>query len=402
MARYTTEWLKQLLSFAWDGLAGQRGRSALTVLGMAIGTASVVVVVSIGLVGRDYVVSLIEGVGSNLVFAYGTGDGINPEELDFADVDVLRNEVPGISGIAPVLDESVTISVRGQPRPLTVLGTTPSYADVRNMLVEWGRFHTEREDANGEKVVLLSKELADKLYGGAPPAGETLRLFDLRFQIIGVFREGVESAAAVNRSEVSGLTVIVPFETLRNVSPVRDIDVVYMQAVSPSAVPAVVQRVRDIIASRHRNIENFKVESLEQYLVLAEKVSSALTAVLIAIAAVSLLVGGIGIMNIMLVTVSERTRDIGIRLALGARRRDILIQFLMEAGILSVLGGTLGILLGAGGPLWAGAAYDMPVPISLLSVIVALAVALFVGLFFGIVPARRASDMNVVDALAYE
>ena len=345
MARYTTAWLRLLLRFAWDSLASQRGRSALTMLGMAIGTASVVTVVSIGLLGREYVVGLIEGVGSNLVYAYGNGDGINPEEVSFTDVEVLADRVRGVAAIAPVLNADHTISVRGQPRALTVLGVTPSYVRVRNIVVESGHFLTERDGANAEKVCLLSVELAQKLFGGAPPRDAALRLFELRFRVIGVFREGVESAAAVQKSEVSRFTALIPFSTFRNVSSERDIDVVYLQAESAERVPEVVAQVREVLASRHRSLESFNVESLNRYLELAEQVSDALTLVLIAIAGVSLLVGGIGIMNIMLVTVSERTRDIGIRLALGARRRDILLQFLAESGILSVTGGVLGVLL---------------------------------------------------------
>jgi putative ABC transport system permease protein len=402
MARYTTDWIKLLLRFAWGGLAGQRGRSALTMLGMAIGTASVVAVVSIGLVGREYVVGLIEGVGSNLVFAYGTGEGVNPEEVSFADIEALTERVQGVAAIAPVLNTSQMISIRGQPRALTVLGVTPSYAQVRNIVVESGHFISERENARADKACLVSVELARKLFGGEPPRDATLRLFDLRFPVIGVFREGVESAAAVQKSEVSDLTAIIPFSTLRNVSGLRFIDVVYLQAESPERVHDVVSQVRGVLASRHRSLASFKVESLDRYLELALRVSDAITLVLIAIAGVSLLVGGIGIMNIMLVTVSERTRDIGIRLALGARRRDILLQFLAESGILSVTGGLLGVLIGIGGPWYASLVYEMPVPISGASVVVAFGVSVAVGLFFGLYPARKAAAMNIVDALVHE
>jgi putative ABC transport system permease protein len=371
-------------------------------LGMAIGTASVVAVVSIGLVGREYVVSLIEGVGSNLVFAYGTGEGINPEEVTFADVEVFAERIKGVEAIAPVLNTSQIISVRGQPRVVTVLGVTPSYARVRNIVVESGLFLTARDDANADKVCLVSVELARKLFDGEPPRDATLRLFDLRFRVVGVFREGVESAAAVQRSEVSRLTALVPFSTLRYVSGERDIDVVYFRAESAERVPEVVAQVREALASRHRSLEDFNVESLDRYLELAGQVSGAISLVLIAIAGVSLLVGGIGIMNIMLVTVSERTRDIGIRMALGARRRDILLQFLAESGILSVTGGVLGVLIGVGVPAYAGRVYDTAVPISGTSVVVAFVVSLAVGLFFGLYPARKAAAMNIVDSLVHE
>jgi putative ABC transport system permease protein len=403
MARPTTAWPSLLLRFALDGLAGQRGRSGLTMLGMAIGTASVVGVVSIGLLGRAYVVGLIEGVGSNLVFAYGTGDGVNPEEVSFEDLDVFRARVPGVSEMAPVLTGSETLAIKGEPEAVTILGTTPSYPEVRNLVLVSGRFLTDREEESGEKVTMLSRELAQRLYGDRPPpVDEDLRLFGLRFKVVGVYREGVESAAAVQKSEAAGLTAIVPFTTFHNLYPVRFVDVVYFRAESPRAVPHVVASVSEILKSRHRALSSFKVESLDRYLVLAQQISDAVTLGLIAIAAVSLLVGGIGIMNIMLVTVSERTRDIGIRLALGAGRRDILLQFLLEAGILSFVGGIAGVLIGAVLPWYVGLLYGVEVPVSSLSVVVAFTVSVAVGLFFGLYPARKAASMNIVDALGYE
>jgi putative ABC transport system permease protein len=372
-------------------------------LGLAIGTASVVGVVSIGLLGRAYVVSLIEGVGSNLVFAYGTGDGVNPEEISFEDLDVLRARVPGVRAMAAVLSGAETLSIKGQPEVVNVLGATPAYAPVRNLVVVAGRFPTEREEESAEKVCIVSRDLARRLWGDRPPGeDEWLRLFGLRFRVVGVYREGVESAAAVQKSEAAGLTVIVPFSTFRNLYPVRFVDVVYFQAESPRAVPAVVSGVSEVLRSRHRVLSSFKVESLQGYLILAQRISDAVTLGLIAIAAVSLLVGGIGIMNIMLVTVTERTRDIGIRLALGAGRRDILLQFLLEAGILSFAGGIAGVVIGALLPWYVGRLYDTKVPVSLLSVVVAFTVSVAVGLFFGLYPARKAANMNIVDALGYE
>ncbi|CAG1005180.1 Macrolide export ATP-binding/permease protein MacB [Myxococcaceae bacterium] len=403
MARPTTGALSLLFRFALEGLAGQRGRSLLTMLGMAIGTASVVAVVSIGLLGRAYVVGLIEGVGANLVFAYGTGDGINPEEVSFEDVEIMRARVPGVVEIAPVLSGSDAVSIDGEPEALSVLGVTPSYPRVRNLVLVHGRFFSDREESASEKVCLLSRELSERLYGRrAPPSDASLRIFGVRFQVIGVFREAVESAAAVQKSEAAGLTAIVPFSAFRNLYPVRFVDVVYFQADSQEAVPGVVESVEEILRTRHRALSSFKVESLESYLVLAQRISDAVTLGLIAIAAVSLLVGGIGIMNIMLVTVTERTRDIGIRLALGAGRSDILLQFLLEAGMLSLAGGVIGVVIGAGLPWYLGVLYGVEVPVSAVSAAVAFSVSVAVGLFFGLYPARKAAAMNIVDALGYE
>ena len=401
MATRGTASLSLLLRFALDGLVGQRGRSLLTMLGMAIGTASVVAVVSIGLVGRQYVVSLIEGVGSNLVFAYGIGGGVNPEELEFDDLKAFEQRVPSVQAIAPVLNGNETLYLRGHPQVISVLGATPSYRTVRNLIVLSGRFLTEHEEAASAKVCVISRELAQRRFGSIEIGDQWLRLFGLRFRIVGVYREGVESAAAVDKSEAAGLTVIVPFSTFRNVSKVRWVDVVYFQATSPEAVPVVVNSVRSVLKSRHRSLGSFKVASLDRYLVLVDQISDAVSLGLIAIAAVSLLVGGIGIMNIMLVTVTERTQDIGIRLALGAGRRDVLRQFLLEAAILSFGGSVVGAGLGAGLPVYIGFLYDVSVPVSLVSIVVAFTVSVGVGVFFGLYPAQKAANMNIIDALGY-
>jgi putative ABC transport system permease protein len=396
-------WFRLLWRFAIEGLRGQRGRSLLTMLGMGIGTASVVAVVSIGLVGRGYVIGLIEGVGSNLVFAFGTGIGVNPEEVSFEDVDLIRQGVSGIAAMAPVLDDMETVPIDGEPRSVNVLGSTADYAQVRNLIIMQGRFFTEAEDVNAAKVCVISKELAKELFGGGPLGEEEwLRLFDLRFRIIGVFREGVESAAALEMSEARGLTAVLPFSTLKNLGNVTDVDTVYIQATSPEAVPGVVEGVRQILAAQHHSIDHFTIQSLDRYLTVVEQISDGITLGLMAIAGVSLLVAGIGIMNIMLVTVTERTRDIGIRLALGAGRRDILLQFLLEAGMLSLAGGLLGVAIGAGLPVYVGFLYGFDVPVSAASVVVAFGVSMAVGIFFGLYPARKAANMNIVDSLSYE
>lgn len=390
-----------LLRFAVEGLGAQPGRSVLTMLAMAIGTASVVAVVSIGLVGRAYILHLIEGVGSNLVFAHGNDEGLNPEDVAFADIDAIEARVPGIRAIAPVLRRGDTLHIRGEAQPIRVVGVPPAYAQVRNLETVSGRFFTEYEEAISAKVCVLSRELAEKLFGHLDVEGRWLRLLNLRFRILGVYQERVQSAAAVGKSEAAGATAIVPFSTLRNLSDVRYVDVVFIEAESAVAVPAVVAGVKDVLASRHRTIDSFKVDSLDQYLILAQQVSDAITLGLMAIAAVSLLVAGIGIMNIMLVTVTERTADIGIRLALGAGRRAVLLQFLLEAALLSVSGGLVGVALGAGLPLYLGFVYGVAVPVSAWSVLVAFGVSVGVGLFFGLYPARRAANLNIITALGY-
>ena len=277
-------WHRLLLRLAWEGLQGQRGRSLLTMLAMGIGTARVVVVVSIGLVGRDYVVSLIEGVGSNLVFAYGTGIGPNPTELTFEDLALLEQRVRGVSALAPVLDDAATLPIDGEPRVVAVLGSTAAYYDVRNLRMSQGRFFNETEDRGFAKVCVISKELHREFFGGRSIDGAYLRLFDLRFRVIGVYREGVESAAALEKSEAAGLVAIVPFWTLKHVGNTRTVDVVYMQAKSPAAVPTVVADTEAVLISQYGNLDGYTIESLDTYLVLVKQVSDAITLGLMAIA----------------------------------------------------------------------------------------------------------------------
>jgi putative ABC transport system permease protein len=391
-----------MLRFALDGLASQRGRSALTMLGMAIGTASVVAVISIGLVGRDYVVGLIEGVGSNLVIVYAKDEGVNPEQLLFSDVAAIRTQVADVVALAPVLNDIQSVSIRHETKSLRVLGTPPAYGSVRNLVLESGRFIAQHDEDTGAKLAVISKKLALERFGTIDVYGQTLRLFDMKFPIVGVYRESVESAAAMEQSEAAGLTAIIPFSTFRNLSDTRSVFTLYLQAASRETVPRVLAAVSSVLAARHATIEGFAILSLAQYIQLVDRISDGISLGLLAIAGISLLVGGIGIMNIMLVSVSERTRDIGIRLALGALRRDILLQFLLEAGILSLAGGLLGLLLGALLPWAVGQLNDFDVPVSLASASIAFGVSLTVGTFFGLYPARKAAAMNLVDSLSYE
>ena len=394
--------LRLMLRFALEGLSNQRGRSALTMLGMAIGTASVVAVISIGLVGRDYVVGLIEGVGTNLVIVYAKDEGVNPEQLLFSDVEAIAAQVPHVTATAPVLNDVQSVSIHHKAKSLRVLGTPPVYSVVRNLVLESGRFTTQHDETHGAKVAVISKKLALERFGSVNVRGQTIRLFGMKFPIVGVYREGVESAAAMEQSEAAGLTAIIPYSTFRSLSDARWVFTFYIQAASREAVPGVLASVSEILKARHTHIDGFTILSLAQYISLVDQISDAISLGLLAIAGVSLLVGGIGIMNIMLVTVSERTRDIGIRLALGAGRRDILLQFLMEAGILSLVGGALGLALGAALPWYIGRINEVDVPVSLASAVVAFGVSLSVGTFFGLYPARKAASMNLVDALSYE
>jgi putative ABC transport system permease protein len=264
-----------------------------------------------------------------------------------------------------------------------------------------GRFLAATDVSQRQKVALLTEKLADRLFGSAAAApGKTIKLYGLQFTVIGTFREKVES---FGQSELNTETVVIPITVQRYFVPVERIDPVYVQARSPALVEPVTQEVKAILISRHRAGASFKAENLAGILAAAKSISRILSLVLVLVSAIALVISGIGIMNIMLVTVTERTREIGIRMAVGASRSEIMLQFLAEAILISAGGGIIGILAGIAVPLSIGYFVEtVQIPISTLSIVIAFSVSTLVGLVFGLLPARRASRLNPTEALRYE
>jgi putative ABC transport system permease protein len=394
------------LSFSIQALRANPIRSLLTGLGMVIGTASVILVVTISLTSRDYILEQIEGIGSNIIFAYSVAGShtaaiADADYVKIADVDALRqNLAADIVAATSVMSSFDHVLIGGKEQDVKVNGTDEDYAAVRNIAISSGRFLDHNDIAMREKVALLTDHLAQRIFGSRNDAlHRVIRVYGLQFTIIGTFHEKVET---FGQSEVDRDTMVVPITVLRYFTPVERVDPLYVQVRSPEEVDRVAVRVQEVLESRHRPGAHFRVETLTAILNAAKNISLILSLVLVLVSAITLVISGIGIMNIMLVTVTERTREIGVRLAVGASAREILLQFLTEAMMVSLTGGIVGILVGVAIPLSVGLFTDVSIPISPVAIVVAFGVSCLVGLIFGILPANRAAHLNPTEALRYE
>lgn len=398
----------EALAFSIHALRANRLRTFLTALGLVIGNASVILVVTISLTSRDYILQQIEGIGSNIVYgqyvvgSQQTSSVVTADFVKMADVQAVRQQLAGQIVAATGVESTYTrMTINGKEQDIQVNGSDEYYPAVRNLVIEAGRFFDGSDVALRQKVALLTDKLAKRLYGGQQAAiGQRIKIHDLQFTIAGVFREKVSSFGL---SELAGESVLVPITVINYFVPVERIDPIYVQVKSPDDVQFVTGQVRQILESRHRPGARYTVENLTAILDAAKQIAMVLTVVLILVSAIALVISGIGIMNIMLVTVSERTREVGVRMAVGASRRDILQQFLLEAVIISVSGGVAGILLGVAIPLSVRYLVDSVfIPISKLSILIAFTVSFLVGLIFGLLPANRAARLNPTEALRYE
>jgi putative ABC transport system permease protein len=400
--------LGEALNFSAQALRSNPVRSLLTGLGMVIGTASVILVVTISLTSRDYILEQIEGVGSNLVYSQAeignqeTSAQVDADFVKLADVQAVREQLAGrIVAASAIINTYDRMRINGKDQDIQVIGTDEFYKPVRNMVVLAGRFLDSGDVALRQKVCLLTKKLAERLYGSQSAAlGSVIKIHELQFTVIGTFKEKVES---FGQSELGSETILIPVTVLRYFTPVERIDPMDVQVKSASDVEAVTQQIKLILESRHRPGARYRVQNLTEILNAAKKIALILSLVLVLVSAIALIISGIGIMNIMLVTVTERTREIGIRMAVGASRREILLQFLTEAVMISLAGGVLGILLGVAIPLSVQFfVEDLTIPVSKASIVIAFSVSCAVGLIFGMLPANRASRLNPTEALRYE
>jgi len=389
-------------------------RSGLTIIGIVIGVAAVISIVSIGRGAENTITGSIQGIGSNLVFVFrgGSEEVRNPKPLTLGDSSAIADpfQAPSVAGVAPVLSGNVEVSAGGESTITTISGVTPEYSSVINIGVDEGEFIREEHILGRASVVLLGTEVADRLFGRKEGlVGETIRIEGQPFRVIGVLEQKGGSGFG-NQDD----RIMVPFTTsqtrlLRRSS--RDaVDMLIVQGINASLVPDASDEIAQILRYRHRTAigaDDFTILTQQDFLDTARTITSVLTIFLGGIAAISLLVGGIGIMNIMLVSVTERTKEIGLRKALGARRIDILVQFLTESSLLSLIGGLLGIGLGAGISFVVGsiaAASNTPInpAIGLDTILLATLFSTAVGLFFGLYPANRAARLEPVEALRYE
>jgi putative ABC transport system permease protein len=398
----------EAFSFSMNALRANKVRTFLTALGLVIGNASVILVVTISLTSRDYILEQIQGIGSNMIYAYyelgnqTTTSEVAADFLKMSDVDTVRRELGSqIVAATGVMQTYTPLVIGGRSQAVQVNGSDDAYPRVRNLVLLSGRFLDSSDVSLRQKVALLTEKLARRMFGSPSAAvGQVVKVHDLQFTVIGAFKEKVSSFGL---SELAGESILIPITVIRYFLPVERIDPMYVQVTRAADVPAVTAEVRRIVESRHRPGAKYTVDNLTSILDAARQIAMVLTAVLIMVSAIALVISGIGIMNIMLVTVTERTREIGLRMAVGAARRDILEQFLLEAVLISVGGGAVGILFGVAVPLSVRyLAENVFIPISKTSIVVAFSVSLFVGLIFGLLPANRAARLNPTEALRYE
>lgn len=396
----------EILAFSYETFRSNKIRFALTALGMVIGTASLILVVTIGMTGKQYVQRLIQSIGANMIYVEYSGGSQRitaspPDPLTVDDMRAVQEQVPSVTYASPlvVLNERIAAG-SGKEKDIAVMGAAPEYQRVRNLIVLSGRFFDAGDAQARNKVGVLTQKLAEELYGSADAAiGQTIKLSGLPFTVVGTFREGVDT---FGQSEVQDYTMVIPSTVSRYFTETAAVKQIFFTVAGPDDVISATNQIQRVIQSRHRPESVYTVSNLTQLLSVWDKIANALTIGLLLIAAVTLLVSGIGIMNIMLATVSSRIREIGIRKAIGATNREIRFQFLAEAMLISLVGGIAGIVIGLAIPFSVRFLTAYRIPISGLSAIIAIVVSSLVGIIFGTLPATRAAQLDPVESLRYE
>lgn len=383
------------IKLALKGIMSNKMRSFLTMLGIIIGVSSVILLVSVAQGTTESVTQNIESMGSNLIIATISGRGAK-DSLTYREISSL-NEKSGIVGVAPVVNGGVTVKYGTSTKDVPLEGVDENYQTVRNHTVQTGRFIMPIDVEYRQKVVLLGSEVAKELFGFINPVGEKVQINGTNFKVVGILEEKGSAIGGSNDEKV-----LIPITTAQRFLKNAGVRTIYVQAESPEKVNMVLQQVEAYLIKKFKDEEAFKIFDQSEMLSTVKQVTGSMSLMLGGIAGISLLVGGIGIMNIMLVSVSERTKEIGIRKAIGAKRKDILWQFLIESAVISGIGGIIGILVGLSGntllTTFAGLNTKTTLPILLL----AFSFSLIIGIFFGIYPANKAAKLKPVDALRFE
>ncbi|MFA6126297.1 MAG: ABC transporter permease [Bacteroidales bacterium] len=401
-----------LFRIALNALLRNKVRAFLTMLGVIIGVASVIAMLGIGQGSKKSIEDEVSGMGANMIMVFpgsmqrggvslGNSDA---KALTLDDMEAIRQDCPSVQWVSPEVRGSGQAVAGNENNPTTIFGVNQEYLSIKTMTVKSGRIFSETEIKTSSKVCLLGQTVVKELFGeGADPVGATIRFKNIPFRVIGILSAKGQSQFGQDQDNV----ILAPYTTIqKRILAIPHIQGIYASAISETASPIAVTEMETVLRKRHGLKEtdksDFEVRSQEELVSTFSSISNVLTILLGAIAGISLLVGGIGIMNIMYVSVTERTREIGLRMSIGGRGTDILLQFLTESILISVLGGILGILLGIGASALLGKLMNWPIEIMPQAVILSFLVCSFIGIFFGWYPARKAASLDPIDALRYE
>ena len=398
----------EIVKLAIDSFRTSKVRFALTALGMDIGSASVILVATIGLTGKQYILDELSKIGTNMVDLSYSGGGsagsnvtVNNDFLTHDDELAVQEQVPAVAYSSPLLQMHDRVSFGGGiVKDVLVLGVSPEYREVRNLVVLSGRFFDDEDEITHTKVAVVTVPFAQQMFGSRDAAlNQTFQLRGIPFTIIGTFKESVDTFGS---TEIDDQTILIPYSVARYFTGTDNVKDIFFSIRDRNDVEAAAREIVAVVQSRHHPNSVYTATTLTAVLTTAAIVANALTIVLLLISAVTLAVGGVGIMNIMLATVRARIREIGIRKALGATSREIKLQFLIEAVFISLAGGAVGTLLGLALPVSARLFTSFVIPISPWSILIALVVSAAIGIIFGTLPANRAAQMDPVESLKYE
>ncbi|OUL24050.1 ABC transporter permease [Nostoc sp. T09] len=396
------------IQMAGKTLLSNKLRSALTMLGIVIGNASVIAMIGIGEGGQKYVSQQLESLGPNILFVLPGNQETErisrdvPRTLILEDAEAIATQVPTVANVTAELNSRQVVTYRNRNTDVNIIGTTPSFLTVRDFDPEKGRFFTDIDMKRSNQVVVLGADLAERLFGSVNPVGQQLRIKNTSFQVIGVLT-AKGSNLGVNYDDAALVPIITAANRLIGRTSPYGLEVTYIVASAKNAdsVDAAEFQITNLLRQRHKitGEDDFTIRSQKDALQTVGQITGALTIMLAAIAGISLFVGGIGIMNIMLVSVTERTQEIGLRKAIGATEQDILLQFIIEAVIVSAIGGLVGTAVGVGSIFLVAALTPLEAGISPVAITMAVGISGGIGLFFGVVPARRAAKLDPIVAL---
>jgi putative ABC transport system permease protein len=395
---------EESIRLALDALGVDKVKAFLTMLGVMIGSASIVLVITIASTGKAYVVGQVEGIGANLAYAALDRNGVPTvpgDELSSSDLVAVRQSIPRVRFAAGTYDIPFDFKLHGKVTRARLVGVTEEFQQIRNLAMVSGRYFDAEDFVSRAKVCLVTEHIAQEVYGTEPATGHSLPLEHVRCTVIGVFKEGVPT---FGQSEIQDETVLVPFPLIKTITGEDFFQVLYAQASSSDDVPVVTQEMERLLHSRHRSVARYSVQNLSSVLETVHSVSLGMSLVLVAVAILTLITAGTGIMNIMFVNVAQRTHEIGIRKALGARTGEIRLQFVLEAAFISLGGAIIGVAI-ALGLIWFATRLvegEISFPVSWIGVFLALLLSTSVGVLFGYRPANTAAQLNPVEALRVE